>query len=278
MFDFEKALKASKEMSSNTNLFLIALGPSGGGKSYLMGTLEQKTLYLYVSGESHGPQSARVPGGDLVEPYCLDFYDGKQLDPDATFKNLLFILNSGAMLKKHGYKAVAIDGASELEFVIRNTKEWNIRTTNDKGKHDGFMEINATCDMFRQVTSAAKNLQREIGVHIFMTCVLDVRSVGEYGEILESAPRLRGARVAETLVQQFDEVVAIGRMVKDDVVKHKIQMMTKMSKIAKEVSGASRAVNYNPRITGLSSHEIPAFLPASLKSVVDLKKGEYEAE
>lgn len=278
MFDFSKALAQSKKMESSDKLLLLALGQQGAGKSYLAGTLGVKTLYMYFSGESHGSPSAQIQGGDNIQPYCLDRYDGKQLNADDAFKHLLYILNNADLIKSNQYKLLVLDSASELESVIRETREFDKRTTNDKGKHDGFMEKGATCDMLKQVLNAAKTLQRDLDIHFMMTAILDVRSVGEYGEIQEAAPRIRGAGVAEFLCLQFDDVVAVGRMTKDGVTKHKLQYGVNISKVAKEVSGSIKMMNYNPRIKGVGTDKLPPYMPADLKLVHALKRGEYEPE
>lgn len=272
MFDFKKNLQASRDLESSKSLYLLAMGQQGAGKSFLAGTLGVKTLYLYFSGESHGTASAKIEGASNIETYCLDVYAGNQLSPDDTFKHLLFVLNNAEMIEDEGYKLIVIDSASELEILIRETKEWDKATTSSSGKHDGYAEKGATIDMFRKVTSVLKNLQRKLDVHIMMTCILDVRSVGELGEIMESSPRIRGAGVAEFLNLQFDDVVAVGRMQKDGITKHKIQMGVNMSKVAKEVSGGQKTINYNPRIKGIKTEDLPPFMPADLKVVANLKR------
>lgn len=271
-YDFEKGLADSKKMDASKALNLIVLGQSGAGKSFLAGTLGVKTLYLYMSGESHGSSSAKASSdADLIDSYCVDMHNGVKLSPDDTLTQLTDILKNVELIRNAGYKLIVVDSAGELETTIRGSAEWDRRTRNDKDKHDPFRENDATYDMLRKVTEPFKALQRDLDVHTMITCILDVRSVGEMGEILESSPRIRGAKIAENLCQQMDDVIAIGRMHKDGVTKHKIQLGCNMSKVSKEVSGAVKFTNYSPRVKGVPTDKLPPFMDADLKELHALK-------
>jgi len=272
MFDFKKGLKDSQAAMNDKHLAAVILGPSGGGKSFLCGTMGVKTLYLYMSGESHGPVSAKVTGGANVDAYCLDIYDGKILTADQTYDHLLAVLSDQDNFK--GYKAVVLDGASELESVIRNSSKLIKEITTDKGGRNAFAIPAATVSLFRPVLNALKSLQRNLGLHYAVTCILDVKSLGSDGEILESTPRLQGYSVAESLVQHFDDVLVVGRMSRDDVVKHKIQFGSNVTKVSKSETGVvKKAVNYNPRISGLGVSDLPPMMDADLSEVIALKTG-----
>lgn len=271
-FDFKSSASTAHTQTA-TLLSAIVLGPSGAGKSFLCGTLPGRTLYLYTSGEDHGVHNALSAGGN-VHPVCLDHDDDTVLAADASFKRLLEILGSTEALKKEGFKSIVIDSATELEAIIRNTKEWEDACTTKNGKHDGFAETGATLNMLRKVAVILKAAQRSLGCHTVITCGLDVKALGEDGEIEEASPRLTGYSVAEGLIQMCGDVLVVGRMSKDGVSKHKLQFMTAVEKVSKDAAGrVKKAINFNPRIAGLKVSELPAFIDADLSKVVELKKG-----
>lgn len=270
MFDFEKAIKEAKEATSSPLMGAVVLGSSGAGKSTLMGTAGVKTLYLYTTGEDHGVKSAgAIKGADLV-PVCVDFADGKKLDADQTYQRILDVLKEHDALKKLGVKCVAVDGASEIEATIRETSAWKKLCSTAQGKHNTFAEGGATITLFRPIINALKEVQRKVGAHFIVTCLLDVKDLGVNGEILEASPRLQGYSVAESLVQQFGDVLVVGRMEREGQVKHKLQFMSEITKTSKDEKGSlKRAMNFSPRIAGLQNP--PALLDADLKEIIRLK-------
>ncbi len=272
-FDFSAAIKQASVMTSSKALEAIVLGPSGSGKSYLLGTLGVKTLYLYSQGESHGSKSARVNGGDMVVPICVDYDDtGTALTADDTYKRLLSILGDVDGIKKAGFKAIAVDGASELETIVRNTGEWKKQCLSNNGKHNTFGEGPATIAMFRPVINALKHLQLMTGCHFVMTLILDVKELGMHGDYQEAAPRLKGFAVAEQVLQQFGDVLVVGKLQKDDKIKYKLQFMTELTKSSKDEHGQlKRAINFSPRLAGVAT--LPATMDADLSQVIKLKEG-----
>lgn len=271
-FDFDAALKDGQQDLEAQYLSAIVLGMSGSGKSRLLGTLGVKTLYLYYGGEDHGPKSARVADGSNIAPICLDVYDADgKLDPDATFARTIETLNNTAKIKQHGFGAVVLDGATELEAVIRACKSWRKACLSTKGEHNAFSEPGATTAMLRAVIGPLKQLQRSCKAHIAITGILDVKGLGENGEITEASPRLQGFSVAETLIQQFADVLVVGRMERDGDVKYKLQFMTDLVKVSKDAktNAIKKTFNFNPRITGAT--DVPPYLDADLKKVIELK-------
>jgi hypothetical protein len=271
-FDFEAAIKEASREAGQNFLGAIVLGSSGAGKSRLMGSFGCKTLYLYTTGEDHGPKSAKVAGGPDLVPLCLDFANGEQLSADAAYARLLEILGSKDQLKKMGIGAIAVDGATEIETLIRGTTAWERACQTAQGKHNTYAEPATTVSMFRPVISALKDLQRSLQIHFVVSCILDVKELGPNGDILEAAPRLQGYTVAEAVVQQFGDVLVIGRMERNGEVKYKLQFMTEIAKSAKDEAGRmKRSMNFSPRITGAT--EIPPFLDADLRKCIELKGG-----
>lgn len=272
-FDFAKAIKDSQAQAKESLLEAIILGPSGAGKSTVMGTFGVKTLYLYTSGENHGAKAAASnPDADVL-PLCVDRDGDTVLDSDTTFRRLLDVLAATTDLKKLGVKAIAVDGASELEAVIRSTSQWRSICATKDGKHNSFAEPTATAALFRQVTGALKSAQRELGCHFAVSCILDAKELDDDGSIVEASPRLQGFSVAETLIQQFGDVLVVGRIRRDDVVKHKIQFMVDLPKVSKDATGRiKRAINFSPRLAGVRVENLPPYLDADLASVVAFKR------
>lgn len=268
-FNFSEAIKKAEKRLSNNTLGLIVLGSSGSGKSALTGTTGLKTLYLYLSGETHGPKSAKTYGKGDVDAIMIDD-DGRA--PDDTFAALLSILDSHEDIEKAGYGAVVIDGATELEALIRRTLAFKKACLTSSGSHNNFAEPAAVQGMFREVMSRLRLLGDQ-GIHYVVTCILDVKAMDDdTGEIAEASPRLSTYSVAESLIQQFPDVVAVGRMSNGEKTAHRIQLCSGISKASKTANGAvKKMINFHPRLTGVV--ELPPHMPADLSLVIELKKG-----
>lgn len=280
MFDFDAAIADAQRMLERRELEAIILAPSGAGKSALCGTVGRRTLYVFSSGENHGPQSARENARRYgidptnVVPFCIDLATEKgvvrRLSAEESYKRLLDVLSNGKFLADKGIEAVIVDGAAELEIIIRELPQWRDGCKSASGKHNAFSEPAVTTALFRPVINALKDLQRDYGMHYALTCMLDVKEYGINGEIVEASPRLKGFQVAEQLIQQFNDVLVVGKMTKGSESKWKLQFMADIVKVAKEESGVQkRAINFNPRIAGATP---PALLDADLRQVIALKE------
>lgn len=272
MFNFDAAIAQAEKDARSTALEAIILAPSGGGKSTLAGTFGVKTLYIYSSGENHGVKAARSFGGTSVVPVCFD----QHATPDEALTNLLSILQDNDQITKHNFKAIVVDGASELETLIRSSQSWKKACLTGKGSHNSFEEPKATIAAFRPIITSLKDLQRATGVHFAMTCTLDVKDLGPSGEIVDASPRLQGYSVAEALVQQFGDVLVVGKMSRNGQIKYKLQFLTELTKTSKEESGViKRTINFSPRIAGLNFTDLPPYLDADLRQVVELKQKKF---
>lgn len=279
-FDFEAALKQSAADTRSASLEAIILGPSGAGKSFALGTLKVPTLYLYASGETHGVKAAQIRGGGLVTPYCFDRdpITGDSLSADDSLEQLQAVLGSLGFLKEKGFKAIVLDGASEVEFLIRQCGAYSRLCTTDKGKHNSFAEASATLTCFRPFITALQNAQRALGIHYVVTCIADVKEMGVNGEYMECSAALKGYSVAAGLVQQFHDVLVVGKMVnpKSGKPAHRFQFGTEITKTAKEESGAiKRTLNFNPRINGYAVEELPGHMEADLSLVIKMKEAKF---
>lgn len=276
-FNYDAAIAASRKQMENKALEAIVLGPSGSGKSYLLGSFGVPTLYIYSTGETHGPRAANEhaakTGGNIV-PICMDLTeDGEQLAGDAVLDRVALILAQDKLLDELKIGAIAIDGAAELEVHIRASDRWKRGCTTDKGKHNNFAEGSVTCELFRPIFNRLKELQRTRGIHFAMTCMLDVKEYGELYDIAEASPRLKGYQVAEMLIQQFGDVLVVGPMTKNSERKWKLQFMTDLTKVSKDLTGVvKRAINFAPRLNG-TKETPPAYMEADLRNVVKMKAG-----
>lgn len=276
-FNFDAAIREATDSATDSLVSAIILGPGGAGKSSIMGTFGCKTLFLYTSGESHGPASAKKQSLETHEvnniiPVRIDLQKGVELTPDQAYMNLLELLSDVEGIKKLGVKAIALDGASELEVIIRSTEKWKQLCMASNGKHNGFAEPAATISLLRPILNNLRNLQSKLQIHFAISCILDVKEMGSDGAILEASPRLVGYSVAETVVQQFADVLVVGRMTRGDQSKHKIQMMSDVVKVSKDAMGTvKKTINFSPRITGVTVKT--PILDADLSEIIKLKNG-----
>jgi hypothetical protein len=279
-FNFAKAIEATaKEINTNA-LGALVMGGSGGGKSFLTGTLDVKTLYLYALGEDHGPKAAKVQGGDNIVPLCFNYDEGGKLlaDEDGNprydniYQNILNILTQGAALHEEGFEAIVVDGVPELEAIIRGSDQWAEACKTNKGQHNTFSEGPAVNSMLRPIFNLLKDLQRNYGMHYVVTMTLDVQAMAHNGAIEAASPQLSTYAVAETVARQFGDILVVGRMSKGDEVKHKIQFMSSVSRASKDQNGfVKKAINFTPRLSNVPVQDLPPILDADLKEVIKLK-------
>lgn len=272
-FDFKKAQKEAAADIKSTNLGLMVLGQSGAGKSTLAGTFGVKTLYLYTTGESHGLTSAKTFGGDNVLPVCINLEGGTLLSADKAYERLLSALSDVESIKSEGFGAVVTDGVTELEVLIRETKQFKLMCQTDKGTHNAFNEPKATVAMIRPVIEALKHLQRQLGIHYMMTGILDVSSVSENGEVLESKPKLQSYAVAENVIQQFPDIIVVGPMSNGEAIKNRIQFLAGVSRESKDAAGTvKKTINFTPRLAGVPREKLPNTTKADIQELIKLKK------
>lgn len=255
--------------NSETNrLFLIVLGASGSGKSRVAGTAPGKTLFLSFQGERHGPISAAQSGGDILPVFLDKDNQGNVITADEAYKKGLQFLDPEA-LKENNIDSVVFDGFTEFEKVIRKTKLWKQACLSKDGKHNNFQEPSATLDMMDNYISAFRLAQDRANVNIITTGVLDIQELEDNGEISVAKPRLSGYSVAEGVIQQFSEILPIGKITKPDGSSgFCFQTGSDIQKVSTDSKGrVKKFVNFNPRI---SSHKkkLPAFIKADLKEVL----------
>jgi energy-coupling factor transporter ATP-binding protein EcfA2 len=267
------------EVSNETSnlLFLALLGPSGAGKSHLAGTAPGKILYVHGSAESHGVASARKSGGNVL-PVCFDRDKSGALKPDQAYKRLLEILRP-EVIKKAEVTSIVFDGLTELEKLVRETDEFKNRCATKNGGHDKFSEQPSTISMMDKVFNALRDAQYANNAHIIVLGILDVQKEDEKtGAIELAAPRLSGYGVAVTAIQQFGDILAIGKMrnAKGET-GWAIQTGSTVSKVSraaeKDGGHVKKFINFDCRLQLPAGVDLPAFIKADLKDVIALKTG-----
>lgn len=268
----------NEESNTQTHLlFLALLGPSGSGKSHLAGTAEGKILYLHGGAESHGVTSARKSGGDVL-PVRIDRDKNGALKPDATYKRLLECCKS-EVIRKAEIKTIVLDGLTDLEKLIRETDEFKNRCTTAKGVYDKFSEVPAMISMMDKVFDALRTAQLECETHVVVLGILDVQAENEKtGAIEKAAPRLTGYGVAVTAIQQFGDILTVGKMRKPDGTAGWLiqtgSTVSKVSKAAEKDGGhVKKFINFDCRLQLPPGVELPAFIKADLAEVIKLKAG-----
>lgn len=280
-FDFDDN-EDTTHLRTTPLLFSAIMGQSGAGKSGVCGTFGVPTLYLFAGGEDHGVSSAITIRDKLGMTHpirAVRFDQGRKdgavvnLTPDQSIARLHQILTATDDVKKAGFGAVVIDGATELCHLIRESSEWENACKTKSGGHNTYAENDATTAILRRIILPLKRLQEAVGCHVAITSVLDVRSTGDMGEVEVAVPRLPGYGVAESLIQMCGDVLVIGKMTKDGVSKRKLQFMVDVERISKdEAQRVKKAINYNPRLKGVET--LPPFLDADLREVLKLKRGD----
>lgn len=253
-------------------LFAIVLGSSGAGKSHVAGSAPGKILYLYLDSERHGSSSA-IKGGGNILAVCIDRdKEGNPLKPDAAFKRGLEILNP-EVLKKAKIDSIVLDGLTELEKLIRATTKWTNMCQSAQGKHNSFAEGASTIALADEYMRALRDAQDKVGVHVIVTGILDVQEVDDNGAIGVAKPRLSGYAVAEGLIQQFPDILVIGKVAgKDGKSGRVFQTNADVQRISKDQAGnVKKFINFEPRLAGATN--LPGFIKADLKEVIALKAG-----
>lgn len=268
-----KALKSQKTTTSP--FFAIILGPSGAGKSTLIGSLNKPTLYLYTSVENHGVVAAQALNKNVI-PICIDRDDtGDLIDADTTFKRILSILVDPEI--KNQVSAIALDGATELDQIVRKTRSFKLYCQTEKGGHNTYKEGEAVIVHLKQIVEAMKDLHSQ-GLHCFMTCAALVKATDMDGGVSEVTPKLLGFDSASDLIRQFQDVLLVSRQnIPDETTGeikpvHVLSFHATINKTAKDLKGTVlKTANFSPRISGLLVEQLPALMRADLSELLKIK-------
>lgn len=271
MINLSAMVKQGTEALKNKAVAAILLGPSGAGKSRACGTFGVKTLYLHTSSEAHGAASAAVGGSEIL-PICIDVEDGKTLSADDAYAKLLNILSAKDQIKALGVGAIALDGATEIESVIMGTTAWKQRVAAEyKGVASYAGPV--TLGLFRPILTALQALQRDLNIHYALTCILNVKELGESGAITNAEPKLKGFDVATGIVQQFPDVLVIGQVSDGERSRPAFQLGAHVHKTSKDFTTKEvrKLQNFWVRVTGADISEAPDMLAPNMSRIVEIK-------
>ncbi len=265
----------STKIMNNKNLGLILMGPASAGKSSAMGSLGVRTLYLYGSGESHGPASAKHfnPGCDLI-PVCFDLDEnGNQVDPDQAYQDLVDLLNDRKQIEEAGVKAIVLDGLTELEHLILSTTTYKLRLASEyKGQKSFAGPI--VIDMARSVLNAIRKLQTELDIHYVISCLLIVKEVAENGVFTDASPQVNGFNVANAILQQIPDRLVIGHVeMGDGKVQPRLQVGAAVGRVTKDFStkAITKIASFRCQLTGVDLSNASTLAP-NLANVIEYKK------
>lgn len=247
-------------------LFLVVLGPSGAGKSHFIGTYPGKTLLLYGSGESHGPGSAIKVAKENLIPIAWDRTKDKQLTPNEAWSRLNELLNPEA-IKKAGIKCIALDSITNLALDIKQTDIYAQKCMGAKGQHNAFKETEAMIDMLNLVMRKLQVLVDFHNIDVITTIDLQIQAIADNGLILESKPGLPTFGVGKAVIQQFPDILVLGRIEQKPV----FQNYAKAANISRDnKEQIVKYVDYHPRLRGVM--ELPETIQATVPTIFDLKK------
>jgi hypothetical protein len=274
-----KALKAKKV--SVEPLMALVMGASGGGKSSSLGTLGVPTLVLVGQTESHGATNARsaAQDKDLVTglSYIVNKEDGS-LDAQGSYKNLLAILRDPELADN--FDAVAVDGASELQGIFKDTARFRELCLSDKGTHNSFKEAESYGVMFNEVINALLNLRKR-GVHCLMTCAAIVTGGGDGSDEITAKPNLYGFTTAENLCRNFPDIFYVTMLREEDEegnekTVHRFVFNPKVSAVSKDAKTGKvmkqSFSNFSPRISMFSREDLPEKSEVNLAKVLEARR------
>lgn len=259
-------LKESMAIKTD-GLFLVVLGPSGAGKSHFIGTYPGKTLMLYGAGESHGPGSAVKNNKDLLA-VAWDRNNEGEVPPDKMLKRIKELLDP-ELLKKAGVKCVALDSLTNLVLDLKKTEVFRQRCMSARGQHNSFKETEALIELASGILRQLHTLVDYHEIDVITTLDLQIQAVADDGLILESKPSLPTFGVAKALVQQFSDILMLGRIGEDRKPKFQNCAKAASSSVDRETMTMVKYLEFNPRLRGVV--ELPEFIEPTVSAILELK-------
>ena len=279
-----KELKALVKAKKNVAdpLFAVIVGCSSAGKSFLTGTLGVPTLFLYLSTEHHGHKAASSSNANIL-PVCLDVMEEQDKDIAGLASNrtgdrlndtqsILKLKHYSSLdLKSEGIEAVVIDSLSDLEQVIKATPDFKQACIASNGKMNKFNEGDELIKRIREIVIGFQHFTKE-GVHTIFTLAGVVQAVDENSAASIIQPKLSTFSVADMIPRLFSDVLLVTRMKHEGEMKHVLSFDGNFQRTGKDITGkTNKVMNFAPRVSGLSTDDLPEFMKADLKEVLKLK-------
>jgi hypothetical protein len=275
-----KALKAVAKAKLNTPeaVFALLVGPSGFGKSSMIGTLKGTTLFIHTRSEHHGLRAAAALGGDMLG-ICIDMkeeidgsnYDdvviGDLLSPDQAYDKLVSVLSSDLS----GIDNIAVDSLSDLDLLLKRTSTFTNMCQTDKGRHNKFAEPEASIKLIRGVVDLL-GTHHARGKNVVVTLAARVKERDGDGKLESVELILSTYGCAEQIPRLFSEVLLLDIVEVDEEKRHACVFLAQVKREAKDVSGTvKKAMSFEPRITGVTRDKLPAFCKADFNKISELK-------
>lgn len=267
MIDF-KALKAKVKPTSPLPLFAVIIGCPTSGKSTLTGTMRLPTLYLHFLTEDHGATNAgSIKGSEIHAVDVTVIKADGTTDADATYNNLLAHIKAPDLADHFG--CIVIDGATELEQVIRKSTLFLNRCKALSGKHNTYAETGAVVDMFKDVVEILKGWHKK-SIHVLFT-LAGMSKQADASELVEITPVLQGYGVALEFLKNFNDVLLVSRITKeleDGSTKtgHALLFKGNIVRSSKDIKTGQilKSINFSPRLSGILIEDLPELFKADL--------------
>lgn len=269
MVNFAEMKKKAKDRRDSQGICGIAIGPSGSGKSSLIGSFPGTILHLYTSDEGHAVESASIHGGDVVG-HCIDRNeDGSIKDPDDAINGLLAILRDPAI--PENFAGVGLDSLSSVDLLIKKTAWYDDFLRGANGKKNDFKSSEAVVTKIQEIFAATEGF-RSKGVHFLATLAALVKAENN-GEAEVVSPVLSSFGAAEALPRMAGVVLYVGKTEIDGETKRALLFNVRVRRDSKDVRGTvQKMLSFNPRIAGVPDEEIPAAMPPHMGKLLEFIK------
>ena len=121
------------------------------------------------------------------------------------------------------------------------------------------------------VTKILNQLQILSDVHnidIITTMDLNITSIGDDGTIIESKPGLPTFGVGKALIQQFPDILVLGRINGKPVFQNFAKAVSKSTD--RDTNEVVKYLEYNPRLRG--AEKLPETIEPTVVAIAELKK------
>jgi hypothetical protein len=268
------AIKSAKK-EKNAPLFACVLGAQGGGKSGTLGTFGLPTLIIRTPLENHGTQNAINVAGKLFDKEIQidEFEIPSTLSGDKQFEALISLLDE-LIKTDNPYKVVCLDSITDVQLnVIRKADSW-MALCSPGGKYSKFNEGSSDIHFFNILLMKLKELSDKKNVHVVVTVAAQLQTLSDDGTEVIARPSLLGTQVAGFINRCCGTVLFVNKINEDGESSHKFLFNTKLRKDSKDLNGRiTKTENFNSRIQGILSNDLPESCEASFAKILSKMKG-----
>ena len=267
--------KVESDQQKNSPLFACVMGVQGSGKSSCVATFDLPTLVFRTKLEYHGTQNlmslAKKRLGKKAEITEIVINDGES--QQEAWKKFIGILDELIEAEELPYKVIMIDSITDLQLsVIKETDEWK-ELCKTNGKYNKFNEPDAHVAMFKIVMEKLAVLNQDKGLHIVIIMAAQMQTVGDDGLMAIARPAIDGVKVASFINKSCGTVVFVNKTVSDENgVEHSFCFDSSVKQESKDKIGRiSKTENFNIRVQGLTTDQLPETMPADFKKLLALR-------